>query len=280
MLVFGLLTLATIPLYDRAFAYPHSGSSFFFISEVPDVAGLPGARFQSQSYLLWLVAAPLCYVLCAWWYHRRAQRAGVARRWRSYIVVGLGLFAFVSAINLIPATAHRSGHSGLGGQASIEAVLSPLVAVAAGLLVLAWTERSWVVAAVSTAFGGLTIMINLNPPTGVGRSDRRPAKRADGPRGAWHPLRRSNEQSRRSLSGRFGDRRGHQGQDRPAPGRAGPRGCRADRPPTAAKPQVRQISRPRMRRRATRKSSRQGQLVTRCSVGLRPERVRWPGTAR
>jgi len=23
-----------------------------------------------------------------------------------------------------------------------------------------------------------------------------------------------------------------------------------------------------------------GQLVTRCSVGLRPEQVRWPGTAR
>ncbi len=45
-------------------------------------------------------------------------------------------------------------------------------------------------------------------------------------------------------------------------------------------PQVRQMSRPRMRRRATRKSSRQGQLVTRCKVGLRPERVRWPGTAR
>ena len=50
---------------------------------------------------------------------------------------------------------------------------------------------------------GISVDLNLNPPTGPVRFVRRLAKGDDGPRRRTAPPRRSKEQSRRSLSGRF-----------------------------------------------------------------------------
>lgn len=159
LLVFGLVTL---PLYVRPFDFPHGGGGSSINVRVPFFAGLPGARSQRQAWLFWLVAAPLGYLVCALWYHRRAQRRGLAPRWRSYVGVGLGLFGFVAAIHLGPVRTflpnpQPHGHSlGVGW----EAALSPLVAVALGLLVLAWIERSWLVAVVALPYGALVLLIN------------------------------------------------------------------------------------------------------------------------
>lgn len=173
LLVFGALTLATIPLYDRPFGGGNSSSSM-----TPYYAGLPGARSQLVAYLFWLVFAPLGYVACGAWYRRRAGRLGVSFRWERWVAAGLGLFALLQALLAMP-----TGEPGRsididtgdgvgvlitpsGPSAAVEfragaaAFLTPLVAVAIGLLVLAWIERSWTVAVVAVLYGGFTVIVN------------------------------------------------------------------------------------------------------------------------
>jgi hypothetical protein len=167
LLVFGLVTLSTIPLYLRPFLYPHGGGGQDGTSSlVPFFAGLPGARSQRQAWLFWLVAAPLGYLICAFWYHRRAQRLGLAPRWRSYVAVGLALFLFVAALRLsfVRTFVASSGHvhvlPGSDFGAGLGAALSPLIAVALGLLVLAWVERNRVVAVIAVLYGSVVVLIN------------------------------------------------------------------------------------------------------------------------
>jgi hypothetical protein len=165
LLVFGLLTLASIPLYRRPFAYPKAGG-FRTSYRVPFVAGLPGARSQSQSELFWVLSAAVCYLLCSVWYYRRGQRQGLAPRWRRYVGLGVALFASVTSISLVPVrTLNLIPNGGRTGRVGLaEAALSPLVAIALGLFVLAWVEHSWLVGIVASAFGGITLVINTYGP--------------------------------------------------------------------------------------------------------------------
>ncbi|MGH9152834.1 MAG: hypothetical protein ACRD03_10650 [Acidimicrobiales bacterium] len=66
LVVFASITLATVALYRRPFAYPRDGGGFAsgpYLTRYH--AGLPGARSQLAAYLFWLVAAPLGYLVCA-----------------------------------------------------------------------------------------------------------------------------------------------------------------------------------------------------------------------
>jgi hypothetical protein len=171
LLVFGAVTLASIPLYSRPFAYPSGERAFSAGPYVtPYYAGLPGARSQLVAYLFWLLVAPLGYVACAAWYRRRAGRLGVSFRWERWVAAGLGLFALLQALLAMPLVepGRRIGNWVATGRpsatvdlrAGAAAFLTPLVAVAIGLLVLAWIERSWVVAAVAVLYGGFTVVVN------------------------------------------------------------------------------------------------------------------------
>jgi len=170
LLVFGLLTLASIPLYSRAFDTPRCCGAFSHDYRTPFVAGLPGADSQTGAALFWLIAMPVAYSVCALWYHRRAAQRGLQPRWRDYVGLGLALFAFVVVVNLLPDRV-LSVHPGVAAGSApttlgvgIRALFTPLVAVAAGLVVLAWVERSAVVAAAALVFGGLTVVVNTYGP--------------------------------------------------------------------------------------------------------------------
>jgi len=171
LLVFGVITLASIVLYSRPFAYPRGDRGFSggpYVS--PYYAGLPGARSQLAAYFFWLLVAPLGYLACAAWYRRRAQRLGVSFRWERWVASGLGLFALLQALLAMPIhePGRRIGNWVESGrvsaaadlQAGAAAYLTPLVAVAIGLLVLAWIERNWIVAVVAVLYGGITVVVN------------------------------------------------------------------------------------------------------------------------
>jgi hypothetical protein len=168
LLVFGFVTLVTIPLYVRPFDYPHGDGGWGGVigTRVPFFAGLPGARSQNQAWLFWLLAAPLSYLVCALWYHRRARRVGLSPRWRRYVGLGLGFFLVVAALHLEPgrtlvaSTGRVHLLPGDDFGVGIAAVLSPLIAVALGLLILAWVERNWLVAVIAAVYCALVLLIN------------------------------------------------------------------------------------------------------------------------
>jgi hypothetical protein len=179
LVVFGVITLATIPLYSRPFAYPGGGSFAFGPYLTPYYAGLPGSRSQLAAYLFWLFAAPLGYLACALWYRRRARWVGVTFRWERWVVAGLALFGLLQVMLALPVNepgrAVADGMGGVSGELGatspvadlligLAAWLSPLVAVAIGLLVLAWVERSRVVAAVAVLYGAFAIVVNTYGP--------------------------------------------------------------------------------------------------------------------
>jgi hypothetical protein len=162
--VFALLTLASILLYKGPFFFlPASGGAYSV--QASGYAGLPWTdRSAAASILFWLVAAPLCYLGCAWWYRRRAERVGLELRWQTWVWVGLGLLA-VLALALV---ARRLGllrfpgiTAGSFPPVEVGSILSPLLAIALGLLVLARVERSWGVAVAAILYGGLATVMNL-----------------------------------------------------------------------------------------------------------------------
>lgn len=165
LLVFALLTLASALLYRQPFyRLPASGGGGYSF-ELPSYAGLPwNNRSAALSIAFWLVLAPLCYLGCALWYHTRAERSGVSLRWQTWVWSGLGLFGVL----VVALVGQRLGWLRLPAGAPSNAMpyppdsaLSPLLAIALGLLVLAWVERSWGVAATAILYGGLATVMNL-----------------------------------------------------------------------------------------------------------------------
>jgi hypothetical protein len=166
LLVFALLTLATTLLYRQPFyTLPASGGGGYSF-ELPSYAGLPWSqRSAALSIAFWLVLAPLCYLGCALWYHWRAERRGVSLRWQTWVWAGLGLFGVL----VVVLVGQRLGWLRLpyygpprGGMLyGPGSALSPLLAIALGLLVLARVERSRGVAVTAIVYGGLATVMNL-----------------------------------------------------------------------------------------------------------------------
>lgn len=165
LVVFALLTLATTLLYRQPFyTVPASGGGGYSF-ELPSYAGLPWSqRSAALSITFWLVLAPLCYLGCALWYHWRAERRGVSLRWQTWVWAGLSLFGVL----VVVLVGQRLGWLRLpygppsGGMLyGPSGALSPLLAIALGLLVLARVERSRGVAVTAILYGGLATMMNL-----------------------------------------------------------------------------------------------------------------------
>ncbi|MEV3919713.1 hypothetical protein [Actinomadura coerulea] len=160
--IFGLLTLASVPLYSHPFhamrtLLPDGGSE----SRPGSMSGYAGLNGVDQSGALsiafWLITGPLSYLACAWWYQRRAVRVGLTMRWRPWAYAGTTLFAvFLFAVF---AQKHDASPP-IAGTFAASAAISPLLAIALGLLVLARVERSIGVAVSALAYGGLCIVMN------------------------------------------------------------------------------------------------------------------------
>jgi len=163
LVVFALLTLASTLLYRQPFYILSAGGGYSV--ERPNYAGLPWSeRSAALSIAFWLVLAPLCYLGCARWYQRRAERRGVSLRWQTWVWAGLGLFGVL----VVVLVGQRLGWLRLpyygppsGGMSTFPSALSPLLAIALGLLVLARVERSRSVALTAILYGGLATMMNL-----------------------------------------------------------------------------------------------------------------------
>ena len=168
LILFGLVILASTPLYvnptitpTAAFLTPDVPSSPSTFTGNGGDSGLlgfsPGGMFSFSPLMVtvfWLVAGPLGYVLTAGFYLLQARRRGVATSIRAYVLTGLGLFALLVAIStpLIPVPVH--GNLLVRG-------LTPLLAVALGLFVLARVERSWALLAFAVPFLALCVTANL-----------------------------------------------------------------------------------------------------------------------
>ena len=168
LILFGLVILASTPLYvnptitpTAAFLTPDVPSSPSTFTGNGGDSGLlgfsPGGMFSFSPLMVtvfWLVAGPMGYVLTAGFYWLQARRRGVATSIRAYVLTGLGLFALLVAIStpLIPVPVH--GNLLVRG-------LTPLLAVALGLFVLARVERSWALLAFAVPFLALCVTANL-----------------------------------------------------------------------------------------------------------------------
>jgi hypothetical protein len=165
LVVFALLTLASTLLYHQPFATLQSSNEDGWGFDLPSLAGLPwGNRSAALSIEFWLVLAPLCYLACARWYHRRAERSGVSLRWQTWVWAGLVLFAVLVVVLACQRMSWlRMPYGPLSGgiRYGPGSTLSPLLAIALGLLVLARVERSRSVALTAVLYGGLATTMNL-----------------------------------------------------------------------------------------------------------------------
>ncbi|SEG70722.1 hypothetical protein SAMN04489712_109196 [Thermomonospora echinospora] len=162
--VFGLLTLLSAVLYESPFGWSApigeigGGGAYSLIPDwtASGYAGLEGNdRSAAVSIAFWLIVGPLCYLGCAWWYRERAERVGLAMRWRPWVIVGLALLVMMLL------GVYLRGLPGGPLPASPQNVIGPLPAVALGLLVLAWAERSRGLAASALVYGTLSTMMNV-----------------------------------------------------------------------------------------------------------------------
>ncbi|MGB6454770.1 MAG: hypothetical protein WBH47_09810, partial [Streptosporangiaceae bacterium] len=162
LVLFGLLTLASVPFYIRE--YP-VGSGVFETG--------PGLRVLQSGFLggpgllevakgtayFWLGAMLLGITATVLWYRWRGNRIGLRTPARGYLITGLAL---ISLALLIPVLSGRSLRMPLlwpGGYVISD--LFPLVLIGLGLCVLAWSERSTGLAAISVGYLAVSLVANL-----------------------------------------------------------------------------------------------------------------------
>lgn len=140
LVLFGALTLLALPLYG-------------------------GGLGAFAADFFWMLAGPAGYVAVVMFHRRRETRTGVGAPILPYVIVGIALLLVGMGLVGLPippviplAFAHLS--SGFG----------PLVAIALGLLVLAWVERSLSLALFALVQGTVAALAGLsivNNPLGL-----------------------------------------------------------------------------------------------------------------
>jgi hypothetical protein len=125
---------------------------------------IPGAGFGITLY--WLIAVPIGFVLTVGYYRYRGKRTGVEGRIWPVFVTGLGLLAFLVLssretlswlhLRLLPVWLRIV----LFGDVSLRG-LSPLIAIAVAVGILASLERSRSLLAFAVAFFVLSLVANL-----------------------------------------------------------------------------------------------------------------------
>ncbi|MGH3405909.1 MAG: hypothetical protein ACRDRJ_25940 [Streptosporangiaceae bacterium] len=158
LLLFGLLICGSLPFYERLRA---SGTH-------PAVAGLPGTEIcrplgaqschvvVTETYATvvtalgyyWQLAIPAAVVLTVLWYRWHGRHTGLRQPTTVFLVAGLVLAELVLLVPLLIGTG-----PGVHGSLVREVVhAGALVIIAAVLWVLAWTERSWMLAVIVAVF--------------------------------------------------------------------------------------------------------------------------------
>jgi hypothetical protein len=175
LVLFGLLTCASLPFYLRALpiataVYPRHpvghvrGGHAQVIS--PSILrsvylGGFGALTSGHAAYYWLGAMLVGLAGTSLWYRRRGDRVGLRTPSRGFVVTGLVLLALAL---LIPVVAGRNFGGPLAflmpGDLLIRGTF-PLVLIGIGLCVLAWAERSIGLALIAAGYLALALVASL-----------------------------------------------------------------------------------------------------------------------
>jgi len=149
LLVFGVVTLLAAPFFrygtpSRHCASQHGGPAVCTV-------------YPTLALWYWPVALLIGYVAIGWFYVRRSRGRGVGSRVQPYLAVGV-LVGLLAAVWLGWSLAHPAflAESLRPGSSETRSVIyrltSPAGALGLALLVLAWIERAWLMAAVAVVY--------------------------------------------------------------------------------------------------------------------------------
>lgn len=172
LVLFGVLTVASVPFYIQPTLRPALGASGAFIQAGgggPWMPFLGGAGGLVRGYLGYYWSAALLggLVLSQLWYWWHARRVGLQTPARGYLMVTGTLT--VLAVALPPLSRLRSPHwlwflhrlpVFWPGDLVVRGTF-PYLIIAAGLVVLAWAERSRALAATAVVYTGAALLAVL-----------------------------------------------------------------------------------------------------------------------
>ena len=164
LVLFGLLSCASVPFYLRSFP-PASGS---FLSRYRGPAFLQSQYLGGFGFMTgvgaayyWLAAILIGLGATAVWYRVRGNRVGLRTPSRGFVITGLVLLALAL---LIPVLATRAGAGPLTilmpGDLLVRGTFPPVL-IGIGLCVLAWAERSIALTVIAAAYLALSLVASL-----------------------------------------------------------------------------------------------------------------------
>jgi hypothetical protein len=162
LVLFGLLTLASVPFYIRRL--PVSGG----VVRIGSGPGVLQNRFLGGAGLFdvadgtayyWLAAMLLGITATVLWYRWRGNRIGLRTPARGYLLTGLALLALALVIPVVSGRSVRLPLLWPGGYVISD--LFPLLLIGLGLFVLAWSERSTGLAAIAVGYLAIALVANL-----------------------------------------------------------------------------------------------------------------------
>jgi hypothetical protein len=166
LVLFGLLTCASVPFYLRQIPVDATGPEAF-LARLPGhplplggfFGGYHGLLPASDVAYYWLGAMLLGISATVLWYRWRGNRIGLRTPARGYLITGLALVALAL---LIPVASGRSLRLPLiwPGGYEIRGAF-PLVLIGLALCVLAWSERSTGLAVIAAGYLALSVVANL-----------------------------------------------------------------------------------------------------------------------
>jgi hypothetical protein len=162
LVLFGLLTLASVPFYIRrrpvgrgVFVFGHGLSVL-----QSGYLGGPGLLEVAEgTAYYWLAAMLLGVGATVLWYRWRGNRIGLRTPARAYLITGLVLLALALLIPVVSGRSVRLPPLWPGGYVISD--LFPLVLIGLGLFVLAWSERSTGLAAIAAGYFAISLVANL-----------------------------------------------------------------------------------------------------------------------
>jgi hypothetical protein len=149
LLLTGLALLGAFPAYAGWWDRPTGHGIGNSPASLSDRLGLVGLGGGSRAVgLYWLVVVPFVYASSAFWFARSARRTGMRHRWGGHLLAGTGTFAaliFVAVSHWLPSSSW--------------ALLTPLLALAAGLVALGVIEHDRVVAGAGVIVAAAAVVV-------------------------------------------------------------------------------------------------------------------------
>ena len=163
LVLFGLLTCASLPFYVSDVTQPAPGVAVLQVTAPPTLLG--GEVAGRNGLLLswyWAFALVAGHLLTWAWYRRHQRQAGIQTPARAFAITGVVLAALAFLGPLFAADlSFPYGPAGLpAGDLWVRGTFAFLIA-AAGLWVLAWAERSRALAVIALAYTAAALLASL-----------------------------------------------------------------------------------------------------------------------